>query len=81
MEWNIHPTCATPHYTIFVNDTTKEAVVAARGSYSPISDWVVNDIFGFLHGEMHSGQKIQFLTRSGFFPGNHRPFSFVASVS
>jgi nitrogen regulatory protein PII len=35
---------------------------------------VVDRVAGYgrtCHGEMYSGQKIQFLTRSGFFPGNH----------
>ncbi len=47
-DWNVHEATATHHYAIFVNDDQKKAYIVARGSTSLWSDWINNDIFGFL---------------------------------
>lgn len=48
-DWKVDPTfAATSHYAIFVNDKTKQVFIASRGSSSPIGDWIVNDLGGYL---------------------------------
>lgn len=46
--WTVYPDCSTPQYAIFVNEHTKEAFIAARGSSSLYADWIANDLFGFI---------------------------------
>lgn len=45
--WKVDPNCSSQWFAVFVNEDTKEAYVAARGSSSLYSDWIANDFFGF----------------------------------